>query len=124
MEKAVQAAVQCYQQGGTIFTCGNGGSAADSEHIVGELLKGFLKKRPLSPDVAQRINEQAGADIACRLQQGLGAVSLVSFSAAQTAVINDLGADLMYACLLYTSKAAITLLPRILLRLKISQPWP
>nr|WP_317412902.1 SIS domain-containing protein [uncultured Solibaculum sp.] len=97
LEKAVQAAIQCYEQGGTLFACGNGGSGADSEHIVGELLKGFLKKRPLSPDVAQRINGFAGKDIANRLQQGLGAVSLVSFSAAQTAIINDLGADLMYA---------------------------
>ena len=76
---------------------GTGAAGADSEHIVGELLKGFLKKRPLSPDMARRINGLAGKDIAGRLQQGLGAVSLVSFSAAQTAIINDLGADLMYA---------------------------
>ena len=90
---AVKAAIACYQDGGKILVCGNGGSAADSEHIVGELLKGFLKKRPLPLEVAAGMD----AELSARLQMGLPAVSLVSQSAIITAVANDLGADLIFA---------------------------
>ena len=41
-----QTLINCYKKGGKLLICGNGGSCADSDHIVGELLKGFLKKRP------------------------------------------------------------------------------
>lgn len=92
-EKAVEAAVVCYQNGGKILTCGNGGSASDSEHIVGELMKGFLKKRPVDNELAQKL----GPKLAGSLQMGLPAVSLVSQSAIMTAVMNDLGADAVYA---------------------------
>lgn len=92
-QKAVDAAVACYERGGKLLVCGNGGSAADSEHIVGELMKGFLKKRPLDTDIASKL----APELASRLQMGLPAVSLVSHSALLTAVINDLGAEVMYA---------------------------
>ena len=92
-ERAVQAAVACYEAGGKLLVCGNGGSAADSEHIVGELMKGFLKKRPLSPAFAEKLDPA----LAASLQMGLPAVSLVSQSAVMTAVMNDLGADAVYA---------------------------
>ena len=47
IEKAKDILINCYKQGGKVLCCGNGGSCADCEHIVGELMKGFLKKRPL-----------------------------------------------------------------------------
>ena len=48
IESAVDIMSGVYKLGGTVYICGNGGSAADAEHITGELMKGFLKKRPLS----------------------------------------------------------------------------
>ena len=45
--RALELLSQGFRRGGTLFTCGNGGSAADADHIVGELAKGFLKKRPV-----------------------------------------------------------------------------
>lgn len=93
LAQAVELIVSCYQAGGKALICGNGGSAADSEHIAGELLKGFLKRRPLPETLAAKLP----AGLAGRLQMGLPAVSLVSHSALLTAVINDLGSDLMYA---------------------------
>ena len=47
IENAAKAIIDCYEKGGKLLICGNGGSCADCEHIVGELMKGFLKKRPL-----------------------------------------------------------------------------
>ena len=93
LAQAAELIVSCYQAGGKVLICGNGGSAADSEHIAGELLKGFLKRRPLPETLATKLP----AGLAGRLQMGLPAVSLVSHSALLTAVINDLGSDLMYA---------------------------
>jgi D-sedoheptulose 7-phosphate isomerase len=92
---------ECAYRGGTIFVCGNGGSAADAEHIVGELLKGFLKKRPLPAADQEALLALAGQDegtyLAVRLQMGIRAVSLTSHVGLATAVINDLGGDLVYA---------------------------
>ncbi len=93
IKRAVDMIVDCYKAGGKVLICGNGGSAADSEHISGELLKGFMKKRPLTEELAAKLP----AEIAERLQMSLPAVSLVSQTALMTAVINDLGSDLMYA---------------------------
>lgn len=91
----------CAYRGGTIFVCGNGGSATDAEHIVGELLKGFMKKRPLPAADQEALLALAGQDegtyLAFRLQMGIRAVSLTSHIGLTTAVINDLGGDLVYA---------------------------
>lgn len=95
-EEIVRAAgmiADCYRAGGKVLICGNGGSAADSEHIAGELLKGFMKKRPLTETLAAKLPPELSE----RLQMSLPAVSLVSQTALMTAVINDLGSDLMYA---------------------------
>ena len=48
VEKALELIIDCYEKGGKLLLCGNGGSAADCEHIAGELLKGFLSKRACS----------------------------------------------------------------------------
>lgn len=97
IHNAIEIICQCYENGGKVLVCGNGGSAADSEHIVGELLKGFMKKRPLNDKQANAIDEIAKSEISSRLQQSIPAISLVSQSAIQSAIINDLGADLMFA---------------------------
>ena len=47
----------CYEQGGKVLIAGNGGSCADSEHIVGELMKGFVKRRPVSPEFARALRQ-------------------------------------------------------------------
>lgn len=87
----------CYDRGGCVFTCGNGGSAADAEHMVGELLKGFLLKRPLSDEEKERFCQAAageGAFLAERLQYGLRAVCLMSQVSIATATANDQSGDL------------------------------
>ena len=100
----VCAATECIARslraGGRILVCGNGGSAADSLHIVGELMKGFCLPRTLS-DVQQARLRAACPDFAehciAGLQKALPAVSLVSETALLTAFANDQSADLVFA---------------------------
>ena len=94
IEKALALMTETYKSGGKILVCGNGGSAADSEHIVGELMKGFLLKRPVSD---KRIPE----NIRANLQGALPAVSLPSQCAVLSAFINDVDPEMMYAQLVY-----------------------
>lgn len=82
-----------YAAGGTLLICGNGGSAADADHISGELLKGFQSPRPLGEDDRQRI----GADLAPHLQRALPAIPLPAFTALGTAYTNDVNAEHIYA---------------------------
>ncbi|MBO7404479.1 MAG: SIS domain-containing protein, partial [Clostridia bacterium] len=83
-------------------TCGNGGSAADADHIVGELAKGFLKKRPLPGELRDALAVYPeGSTLADGLQGGLPAVSLHSQSALLTAFANDCDPALIYAQALY-----------------------
>lgn len=100
MEKALALLIDCAKADGKILVCGNGGSAADSEHIVGELMKGFLKKRPL-PCSAVADWEKAfgaeGADTAKGLQGGIQAISLPSQVALLSAVCNDNDPATLYA---------------------------
>lgn len=96
----VNALCEMYHNGGTLFVCGNGGSAADSEHIVGELMKGFMQKRPLPENFKKQLemqDEKRGAYIAEHLQQSIPAISLVSSVSLATAFANDVAADLIFA---------------------------
>lgn len=94
IEAAVELMVAVYRRGNKILLCGNGGSAADCEHIAGELLKGFLSKRTVTdPTVPAELREQ--------LQGSLPAIPLPSISAALTATLNDTDPALVYAQLLY-----------------------
>ena len=100
MEKALEALVACAECGGKVLVCGNGGSAADSEHIVGELMKGFLKKRPLPQQDVERWRQafgEEGAAVAQKLQGGISAISLPSQSAILSAVCNDNDPASIYA---------------------------
>jgi D-sedoheptulose 7-phosphate isomerase len=89
-----------YENGGKLLACGNGGSAADAEHLVGELMKTFNLQRPLPENIKQSFIESYGEDgvyLANRLQLALPAISLVSQSSLATAIINDESADLVFA---------------------------
>ncbi len=103
MEEAGKRIVETYHRGGTVFTCGNGGSAADSDHIVGELMKGFLKRRPIPAEDRAKLTARYpdGDTLADNLQVGLPAISLHSQSALLTAFANDVDASMMYAQTLY-----------------------
>lgn len=79
--------------GGRILVCGNGGSAADAEHIVGELLKSFRKRRPVDAATAAKLPRE----IADRLEGAIPAISLVSMGGFLTAFSNDVGFDLAFA---------------------------
>jgi D-sedoheptulose 7-phosphate isomerase len=104
LRDAVIAAVghlcDCHRRGGLVMVCGNGGSAADSAHIVGELAKGFMHRRPLEPQTLERILSVAGADsrtLFSLLQRGIRAINLADATSLNTAVANDLSAELVFA---------------------------
>ena len=95
---AIQTAFEilriCFLHGGKVLTCGNGGSAADAEHIVGELMKGYLLKRPVPEDIHTKLvwtTRQTGNYLASHLQGGLPAISLVSQTALLSAIIHQAG---------------------------------
>ena len=94
IETALELMLDTYRNGGKVLVCGNGGSAADSEHIVGELMKGFLSKRPVTDE---RIPEKMRGN----LQGSLPAISLPSQSAILSAFINDVDPEMMYSQLVY-----------------------
>ena len=93
-----------YHSGGKLLICGNGGSAADSEHIAGELMKGFISKRLLPENVRRKFREhfpEEGDFLADHLQGALPTISLVSHSALMTAFINDVAAETVFAQQVY-----------------------
>ena len=88
--QAHEALVKCYDGGGTLFTCGNGGSYADAMHIVGELVKSFERRRPLTSEfMAALAPLPFGEDLAQHLEAGLPAITLGLNLALKTAVEND-----------------------------------
>lgn len=87
-----------YDNGGKVLACGNGGSAADSDHIVGELMKGFISKRELSKEEKEMFEGIDDAQkITSNLQGALPAISLCSHSALMTAFLNDVDPDIIFA---------------------------
>lgn len=89
-----------YTSGGKLLVAGNGGSCADAEHIVGELMKGFQRKRSLDAAMAEALTDidaQLGAELAKQLQGGLPAIALSSHPALNTAFLNDVNGEMMYA---------------------------
>ena len=103
IEAARDLLIECFKNGGKLLLCGNGGSAADCEHIVGDLMKGFWKKRPRPADMCDKIAAQgAGAENLTSLLQGaLSAISLPHQSALISAFSNDVSADAAYAQMVY-----------------------
>ena len=97
---AVDMIIESYKNGGKVLLCGNGGSAADSEHISGELLKGFMELRRPEGDELLALTEALGED-AVKLQRGVAAVPLTSLSASLSAFANDVDPELVFAQLTY-----------------------
>ncbi len=94
----VDAVCDMYEAKGTLLMCGNGGSAADCSHIAGELMKGFLLKRPPTSEETDRLRSQNElVDHAEKFQRGIRAISLVEQSALISAFANDVDPELVYA---------------------------
>ncbi len=89
----------CFRGGGKLLLCGNGGSACDCEHIAGELMKGFLLRRPLTGDERAALTDlgEEGGLLAEKLQRGLPTLVLSGLSGLSTAFANDVDADLAFA---------------------------
>ena len=91
---------EAYSNERKLLVCGNGGSASDSEHIVGELMKEFRLKRKINSDLAivmKQIDSELGATLAEYLQGALPAICLTGHSSLTTAFMNDANADLVFA---------------------------
>ena len=95
---------ESFANGGKLLIAGNGGSAADSEHIAGELMKSFVKKRKLPDSFITAINN-VDAEIAQylinRLQPGLPVIALTGHSSLNTAAINDIDGNIPFAQQVY-----------------------
>ena len=95
---------ECYGHDGKLLIAGNGGSAADSEHIAGELMKRFRTPRPVPPEFAGRlrsIDPVRGEELARNLERSLMAIPLVAHEALSTAYINDVDGLGVFAQQLY-----------------------
>jgi D-sedoheptulose 7-phosphate isomerase len=104
VEQAFLILRRCYQAQGKVLICGNGGSAADAEHIVGELMKSFVLKRAIPTDDRRRLIQhfpESGTYLADHLQQALPAISLAGHLALSTAFQNDVAADMVFAQQVY-----------------------
>ena len=94
--EAYQMLEESFRKGGKLLICGNGGSAADSDHIVGELMKGFKKQRPVPVEMRAKLG-----DLADHLQEALPAIALTGHPALSTAFLNDVAPDMVFAQQVY-----------------------
>jgi len=94
--QAIEAVIACYTNDKKVLTAGCGGSMADAEHITGELLKAFKRKRPLRPEFIEAYTALWG-EPPPPLESSLPAVCLTGNAAIMTAIMNDLGGDLAFA---------------------------
>ncbi len=97
---AADAIINSYKAGGKLIVAGNGGSAADSDHITGELLKSFVKKRKPDQkflDALSAIDSDTGAYLSDKLQGSLPAIALTNNSALMTASLNDVDGNVLFA---------------------------
>lgn len=100
INSAYQLLCECYSSGGKVLIAGNGGSSSDAEHIVGELMKGFLLKRELKEEERNTLvalDETKGKYLEKHLQGALPAISLSSHSSLTTAISNDVNGDMIFA---------------------------
>jgi D-sedoheptulose 7-phosphate isomerase len=101
---AISILMDTTKNGGTYLICGNGGSAADSDHIVGELMKGFILKRRVTAVFSKKIQDYFPDDfdyLVNNLQQGIRSISLMSHNALVSAFSNDKASDLIFAQQVY-----------------------
>lgn len=100
IEKVAEALIESFENGGKLLVAGNGGSCADSDHISGELLKSFVKKRRPSAeliDSIRKINPETGDYLADKLQGSLPVIALTNNTALMTASLNDVDGNVMFA---------------------------
>ncbi len=91
--EAYELLVDCYKNGNKLLVAGNGGSCADSEHIVGELMKGFKSNRDLDENLKNKlksIDPIYGEELSKKLQGSLPAIALDAHQGLNTALINDI----------------------------------
>lgn len=103
IQNAADSVVNCFKSNHKLLIAGNGGSASDADHIVGELMKSFCRKRPLSEELLAKINSIVSSEesrfICSSLESGFPCIALHNHSALNTAFNNDVhdGYKLMYA---------------------------
>lgn len=100
IRQAAKAIINSYEKGGKLLVAGNGGSAADSDHITGELLKSFVKiRKPESEFLSKlkEIDQDTGTYLSDKLQGSLPAIALTNQSALMTASLNDVDGNVMFA---------------------------
>lgn len=97
--EAYKVLEEAYKNGKKVLLCGNGGSCSDAEHIVGELMKKFMKKRPISDELKAELKKygERGEKLSNKLEGTLRAISLSSHPALSYALINDIDGELTYA---------------------------
>jgi D-sedoheptulose 7-phosphate isomerase len=101
---AFMGMMESFARGGKLLIAGNGGSAADAEHIVGELMKSFVKKRKLPDSFVTNIEEidsEIAQYLTPRLQPGLPAIALTGHNSLNTAAINDIDGNITFAQQVY-----------------------
>lgn len=100
IENACEMLIETYKNGGKVLVCGNGGSCADSDHIVGELMKGFMLKRRDKGELLKKLQDCGFEDaefITQNVQVGLPAISLCAHAGLVSAFCNDEKPELVYA---------------------------
>lgn len=100
IEKSAGVLIESFEKGGKLLVAGNGGSCADSDHISGELLKSFVKKRrPTEQEIEsiKKIDSTAGEYLKDKLQGALPVIALTNNTALMTASLNDVDGNVMFA---------------------------
>ncbi len=99
LNSALELLTETFKNGRKLLLCGNGGSAADCDHIVGELMKSFKMKRPIAPTFKENLENlgKDGAYLAQTLEAGLPAISLCEHNSLSTAFANDRVSDAVFA---------------------------
>ena len=111
IKTACDTLVNCYKNGNKVLICGNGGSSADSAHIVGELMKGFKKQRKIDDSLKNSINnvltdlskntnidpDKKLNEFVSTIEVGLATIDLTSFQALNTAIANDTNSEYVFA---------------------------
>ena len=98
--EAFHILLNCFRGQGKLLIAGNGGSAADAEHIVGELMKGFVLKREIDEnlkDKLRNVDYDMGNKLSRKLQLSLPAIALSNHSSLNTAFSNDVDGQLCFA---------------------------
>lgn len=98
--EAFHVLLTCFQQNRKLLIAGNGGSAADAEHIVGELMKSFVLPRKINENLKEKmknIDDNLGNELADKLEQALPAIALSNHNSLNTAFLNDVDGKLCFA---------------------------